>query len=191
MNQPEQRPTPWEHLQLAPNLQERAVFNELVTFCRTHGGRRCFAGWPDRLLREYLLFHLRQHTLVYVRPGMALKDKYALRPILGVMFAWPEYEATIEECTEKQECVFAWQVPHHHEDGIYVAEVIAAPGREPSRRQIVQTMARTLWVRWPQHRGKRVWYHREVQGRWESKRFDSRLLGWAGLPQEKEEMVYG
>lgn len=191
---------------LAPNRAEWDLFYALVEFCREQGAPRCFAGWPELVLKEYLLWHLRQGTLAWVcapmdlrRPGMNQRRiGEPGRELWGVGMIWPTTLARIHACTRQGECVFTWEpADWAGSTAIYICEWIVRDSRElvppgKGRREVLKALARTLWVRHPEQRGKPMWYSREGKdGRWESKRFDSRLLGWAGLPETKEEMVYG
>lgn len=167
-----------------PNYSERQLFQMLLAFCLEFGKPRCFADWPEKLLREYLLFHLRARTLVWVREDLSLQDKYRLRPILGMGIICPTWADWIEEATRTQTCVFQWDRPSPV-DAIYICEVITRPG--PKRGEILKCLARTLWVRFPQWRELPRYYSRQDRaGRWESKRLAPRLVNWAGLPQAEE-----
>jgi len=43
-----------------------ALLEELIAFCRDQGAP-CFVGWPENILREYLLFHHANGSLAFVR----------------------------------------------------------------------------------------------------------------------------
>lgn len=185
---PADRPRQWEHITLGPNRTEWNSYHALVEFCLEFGPPRCFVDWPVPLLREYLLWHMRARTLVWVCEPMDLRDKYRERPVLGVGIIWPTTLARIEEATRMGTCVFDWDAARtERADAIYICEVIARPGAD--RRAWVKLIARDLWVRFPQGRGLPLFYHRRRQdGQWATKRLDGKLTRWAGLPETKEEL---
>lgn len=105
------------------------ILHKLTTFAVAHGGRWCFAGWPETLLSAYFAFHAHRGNLAFVTEGGAVVA-------LGV--AWrQDDDGTFE---------FDWQENKETGNTIYLAEAIAThPGA-------LAFLVGRLVRRWPDYR---------------------------------------
>lgn len=179
-----------ERRELQPRMSRTGyeALDPLVNFCGECGGPRCYGGWPRRLIAEYLCFHLANQCVVWMYEPCNARELGTYQSpdrVLGLGIAWPATRGWIEERTAAGLCVFDWRPVDWEADSIYLADWVVRPDRlrrteVPRRREVIRTLARTLWCRWPAQRGKPILYHRDG----ELVQMCGRVTGWAGLPQE-------
>lgn len=169
----------------------RELLDVLVDFCRRHGPPKCYAGWPEHLVKDYLAWHAGAKTVWWMvepfNPRGRLGAWQVPDKVLGVAVAWPDQLRWINSCTEAGRCVFDWRpVDWAGSDCVYLADWVVLPDRErrteiPTRRQVVQMLARTFYSRWPGQRGKAIVFHRGTR----LVQMSGRMFEFAGIPGEE------
>lgn len=104
-----------------PDIQQRdahLVLQALLTFCQT-AGRACYGNWSPETLRDYLLFHIHQGTLCWVRDTASGPFN-----IIGCGVAWQTTAAEIAACPDGR-TFFDWQPDNPQGDALVVADVVA------------------------------------------------------------------
>lgn len=128
-----------------PGQREREaqrLLDQLVEFCWRRGGK-CYGKWPVQRIRQYLLFHMRQGTFVFLRT-------FGIQDICGTAVAWQCQEAPLRVRLARGWHGFEWKGNDPRGDCVFVADVVA------TRPGALRVLIGTLVDRFPQWRSLKI-----------------------------------
>jgi len=95
----------------------------LAQFCATTG-RACYGAFSPETLRDYLLFHIEQNTLAWVRAA-APEPERAEAHIVGCGVAWQCHAEDVIRAAMDARPFFNWQAHDPTGNALFIADVVA------------------------------------------------------------------
>lgn len=108
--------------------QAESLLTQLVDFCALHGPPHCYRDWPRATIENYILFHMKQKTFVFVRTsGAPCGAATSGRPpeIAGCGIVWQGFEKDIRQRLQAGLSPFRWQPTDANGDALFIEEFVA------------------------------------------------------------------
>lgn len=125
------------------------LLTQMVEFCQQEGRGRCYADWPEHVLRDYLEAHAQAGTLVWVNGRQGAAEPNVVQ---GVAVVFPVNESKLREAHRLGENAFSYKPADWTEDSVYFADFVG--------RGMLETLLRACWFRFPAGRSKKWFAHR-------------------------------